>query len=96
MRLQRIPFDRSGIPPGRSSLAFGQSLSRCPTEERTAWLHLEFGIFRPTQSEEGARFEAMGWDEPPPAVAHMYEQPVASRRVEVFDDPAPTLIAAGS
>src|SRR3954467_510966 len=70
MRLQRIPFDRSGTPPG-----VGQSTEPRLRDggKRLIGLDLVGRILRPAEPDARAALDGVRGDEPPPPVADMDE-----------------------
>src|SRR5690349_3256506 len=103
VRLQRIPFDRSGIPPGALSLTSARRLrslrqglgSRRRT--RLKWLpRFDFvlRVLRTSQHDCGSAAERSCRYVPAPAITNVHEQRVAPCRVETLDNAVRALIAA--
>jgi hypothetical protein len=94
MRLQRISFGRSDIPP-RVKLddCRGVQVARC-ARDWIASLDLELRVLRPTQEDLSTAPQCARGNEPATPVSHEHEQVVAPRRIEAFDQPRPTLVPA--
>jgi hypothetical protein len=94
MRLQRIPFDRSGIPPRRRGLDCRAALRSRRVRDRLASLDLVIGVFRAAEVQTRAASERLRGNEPPPSVPSQYEEVVASGGIQALDQAAPAPVAA--
>jgi hypothetical protein len=93
MRLQRISFGRSDIPPrGRNpDSRVGSRL--CTGGYGIPPLNLELRILRATELDAGSSIECRGGDEPAAPIADKDEQVIAARGIQPLDEAAPTLVA---
>ncbi len=91
MRLQRIPFDRSGTPPGAAQCTEPRLGDN---GQRVIGLDLVFGVFRAAEPDARAAIDVLRRYEPAPSVADVDEDVVTLTRAEVLDQAGPALIAA--
>src|SRR3954451_10523502 len=93
MRLQRIPFDRSGIPPDVGTGDCRSPLrDRLETEGRPG-LDLELAVFPAAEDDRGLTLHTRGWDEPSATIADMRKEKVTAVAVPAFRDLVPALVA---
>src|SRR5258708_6338730 len=86
--LQSCPFDRSGTPPGPSSIAIEASTSA----QRPPRLDLEVGVLRATEHDLRCPLDGGGGNRPASPVGHEHEQPVTARWTEALRETIPTLV----
>src|SRR3954465_6605035 len=94
MRLQRISFNHSDIPPSCCPphvITRPESRAR---EQRLARRDLELGVFAATEQHGVGTTELVGWQKPAPSVADVDEDVLAKHRVEVLDDSVPAAVTA--
>jgi hypothetical protein len=89
-RLQRDPFDRSGTPPGPSSIAIKRGWSTAAAaparpQTRRSWA---------AEEERCSAANHSGWDEPSPAIGHKDKEAVAAARAEPLDEATPAAVPA--
>ena len=94
MRLQRISFGHSDIPPSWSG-------GDCRGRELAAGsgrpgLDLELGVLRPAEDDSSPALDCVSRNEPPPPIADDNEQTIAARASKPLHETAPALIAAAS
>jgi hypothetical protein len=91
MRLQRIPFDRSGTPPGGGQFTeprLGDG------DQRMIGLDFVGRVLRPAEPDARAAVDGVGGDEPPPSVADVDEEEVTTLGAEVRDEAVPAPVPA--
>jgi hypothetical protein len=94
MRLQRISFGRSDIPPRVKGDDCRAGVARRVVRHRTTSLDLKLGVFRTSQRHRCTTVESCGRDAPAAAVRDNGEQVVALGRVEALHEPVPALVSA--
>src|SRR3954462_8904872 len=92
MRLQRISFGRSDIPPSQSGGDCRGALFVFAAGQRPPCFNLELGVLRPTERDVRIAAQRVRWDAPPTTVAHDHGQVVAALRIEALDEPVPALV----
>jgi hypothetical protein len=94
MRLQRISFGRSDIPPSVKRDDCRGGLLSVRVGQWRAWFDFELRVLRTTEHNLQTAFDRMGGDAPAPAISDEDEEEFAERRVEPLDQAAPALVAA--
>src|SRR6478735_4686502 len=94
MRLQRISFSHSDIPPGLWRGDCRSPPLRRLDREWAARLNLEFAVLWPTNHDRRLALDPNRGNEPSPAIADLDEDEFAPGGVEALRDLVPALIAA--
>src|SRR4051794_1084953 len=94
MRLQRISFNHSDIPPSWCAPHVITRLESHAREQRLPTRDLELSVFAATEQHGIGATELVSRQKPAPAIPHVDEDVFAEPRVEVLDDSVPAPVAA--
>src|SRR5437763_6770399 len=92
MRVQRISFNHSDIPPSVRSAIVEPPLWAVLAQQRASWLDLVLRVLRASKSNLVASANGVRWDKPAAAVAHEDEDVIAARWVEPLHHTVPALV----
>ena len=78
MRLQRISFNHSDIPPSVRSAIVEPSLGPVVLKQRTPSSDLELRVFRAAKADRGRALDPVRGNEPAPSITYMDEEVVTA------------------